>query len=106
MCFLSSSEKHSLCYKYTGLTKADPFSQYSAVAESDDKQISLYSNEKHAWVRHNLTVADWNKAPAEPPETSENFLNYVYNLSTCTLSVECSGEFSAFLLSTYEPIYI
>uniref|UniRef100_A0A672M974 Ig-like domain-containing protein n=1 Tax=Sinocyclocheilus grahami TaxID=75366 RepID=A0A672M974_SINGR len=90
LCFLSSSEKHCLHYMYTGLTKAGPFPEFSAEAESDDKQIVRYSNEKRAWERDNLTVDDWNKAPAEPPETREEFLNYLYDLSKCKLTAECS----------------
>uniref|UniRef100_A0A672RLN7 Ig-like domain-containing protein n=1 Tax=Sinocyclocheilus grahami TaxID=75366 RepID=A0A672RLN7_SINGR len=90
LCFLSSSEKHCLHYMYTGLTKAGPFPEFSAEAESDDKQIVRYSNEKHAWERDNLTVDDWNKAPAEPPETREEFLNYLYDLSKCKYSTVCS----------------
>ncbi|XP_016416544.1 zinc-alpha-2-glycoprotein-like [Sinocyclocheilus rhinocerous] len=75
---------------YTGLTKAGPFPEFIAEAESDDKQIVRYSNEKRAWERDNLTVDDWNKAPAEPPETREEFLNDLYDLSKCKLTAECS----------------
>ncbi|XP_058609903.1 HLA class I histocompatibility antigen, alpha chain E-like [Onychostoma macrolepis] len=83
-------ENHSLHYMYTGLTKAGPFPVFSAVGESDNIQIVRYSNEKQVWIRDNLTVDDWNKAPAEPPETREEFLNYLYDLSRCTPSAECS----------------
>uniref|UniRef100_A0A672LUJ0 HLA class I histocompatibility antigen, B-58 alpha chain-like n=1 Tax=Sinocyclocheilus grahami TaxID=75366 RepID=A0A672LUJ0_SINGR len=77
-------------YMYTGLTKAGPFPMFSAVGESDYIQIVRYSNEKQVWIRDNLTVDDWNKAPAELPETREEFLNYLYDLSRCLPSAECS----------------
>ncbi|XP_059411570.1 H-2 class I histocompatibility antigen, D-37 alpha chain-like [Carassius carassius] len=84
----AKEEKHFLYYTYTGLTKAGPFPVFSAEAESDDKQIAYYSNDRQAWERYNLT--DWNKAPAEPPETREALLNQLHDLSKCTLTAECS----------------
>ncbi|XP_073677624.1 zinc-alpha-2-glycoprotein-like [Garra rufa] len=83
-------KKHSLYYVYTALTKAGPFPEFTAEAESDDKQIAHYSNEKRAWERDNLTVGVWNKAPAEPPETRESFLKNLYDLAMCELSTVCS----------------
>ncbi|XP_048011284.1 major histocompatibility complex class I-related gene protein-like [Megalobrama amblycephala] len=79
-------ETHYLHYLITAKTKTDPFTVFSGVCESDDKQIAYYSNEKGVWVRRNLT--DWAKAP-EPPETREEFINLLYNLSKCTPSPEC-----------------
>uniref|UniRef100_A0A9J8ATD4 Ig-like domain-containing protein n=1 Tax=Cyprinus carpio carpio TaxID=630221 RepID=A0A9J8ATD4_CYPCA len=83
-------EKHSLYYTYTGLTKAGPFPVFTAEAESDDKQIASYNNDRQAWERYNLTVDHWNKAPAGPRETREDFLNELRDLSKCKLTAECS----------------
>lgn len=76
---------------FTALTKENIFPAFIAEAESDDKQIAYYSNEEREWIRENLT--DWTKAPAEPPETKEWFLDQLYHLINCTPSPECPGEF-------------
>ncbi|XP_067281154.1 zinc-alpha-2-glycoprotein-like, partial [Pseudorasbora parva] len=81
-------ERHYLYYRFTALTKEDKFPSFSAEAESDDKQIAHYSNEERAWVRENLT--DWTKAPKEPPESREWFLDQLYSLAKCTTSLNCS----------------
>lgn len=88
LCFLSFSEKHFLHYMYTVLTKADTRPVFSAVGESDDRQITHFSIKEQVWIRENLTVDDWNEAP-EPPETRDWFLNYQ---SKCKNHAECSGE--------------
>uniref|UniRef100_A0A671KRH4 Ig-like domain-containing protein n=1 Tax=Sinocyclocheilus anshuiensis TaxID=1608454 RepID=A0A671KRH4_9TELE len=51
-----SSEKHSLHFKFTALSKADTFPEFSAGAVADDRQIKHYSNEERDWI---LTEDDW-----------------------------------------------
>ncbi|KAF4100888.1 hypothetical protein G5714_019084 [Onychostoma macrolepis] len=91
VCYDSNAkqEKHFLHYKHTVLTKADTLPVFSAVGESDDRQITHYSIKEQVWIRENLTVDDWNEAP-EPPETRDWFLNYLYDLSECKNHAECS----------------
>uniref|UniRef100_A0A672L612 Major histocompatibility complex class I-related gene protein-like n=1 Tax=Sinocyclocheilus grahami TaxID=75366 RepID=A0A672L612_SINGR len=81
-------QKHSLHYMYTVLTKAGPFPVFSAVGESDHIQISHYSIEERVWMRENLTVDDWDKAPEGPPETKDGYLDLIRILSNCTESSE------------------
>uniref|UniRef100_A0A8C2F350 Ig-like domain-containing protein n=1 Tax=Cyprinus carpio TaxID=7962 RepID=A0A8C2F350_CYPCA len=67
----SDPEKHYIYFKFTVLSKADTFPEFSAVAVADDIQIKHYSNEERYWI---LTEDDW--------------IN-IRTLSNCT---QCSGE--------------
>ncbi|XP_077100118.1 zinc-alpha-2-glycoprotein-like [Siphateles boraxobius] len=82
-----NQERHYLRYEFTALTKTDSFPVFSAVCESDDKQIAHYSNEERVWRRENLT--DWTEAPGEPPESRDWYLDQLSKLSNCPLLAEC-----------------
>ncbi|XP_016311320.1 H-2 class I histocompatibility antigen, K-D alpha chain-like [Sinocyclocheilus anshuiensis] len=79
-------EKHSLHFKFTALSKADTFPEFSAGAVADDRQIKHYSNEERDWI---LTEDDWISAPEEPPDSRDWFLHQLNTLSNCTDS-QCS----------------
>uniref|UniRef100_A0A671KRF7 Ig-like domain-containing protein n=1 Tax=Sinocyclocheilus anshuiensis TaxID=1608454 RepID=A0A671KRF7_9TELE len=85
-----SSEKHSLHFKFTALSKADTFPEFSAGAVADDRQIKHYSNEERDWI---LTEDDWISAPEEPPDSRDWFLHQLNTLSNfyrecCSVIVE------------------
>uniref|UniRef100_A0A8C2EZ09 Immunoglobulin C1-set domain-containing protein n=1 Tax=Cyprinus carpio TaxID=7962 RepID=A0A8C2EZ09_CYPCA len=80
----SVSEKHSLYYKFTVLSKPLTFPEFSAKAVADDRQIKHYSNEERYWI---LTEDDWINAPEEPPDSRDWFLHQIRTLSNCT---QCS----------------
>uniref|UniRef100_A0A673ISE5 Ig-like domain-containing protein n=1 Tax=Sinocyclocheilus rhinocerous TaxID=307959 RepID=A0A673ISE5_9TELE len=87
-CFLNyaQQEKHSLLYKFTALSKADTFPEFSAGAVADGRQIKHYSNEKRVWI---LTEDNWTEAPEAPPDSRDWFLHQLNTLSNCTDS-QCS----------------
>ncbi|XP_051727525.1 zinc-alpha-2-glycoprotein-like isoform X1 [Ctenopharyngodon idella] len=92
LLFLSSfrdaqQEKHFLHYKFTALTKADTFPEFSAVGVCDDRQIKHCKD--RLWVRESLTVDNWTKSPANPPDHRDWFIHQLYSLSNCTNS-QCS----------------
>ncbi|XP_016102560.1 zinc-alpha-2-glycoprotein-like, partial [Sinocyclocheilus grahami] len=82
----AQQEKHSLHYKFTALSKADTFPEFSAGAVADGRQIKHYSNEERVWI---LTEDDWTEAPEEPPDSRDRFLHQLNTLSKCTDS-QCS----------------
>ncbi|XP_077100096.1 class I histocompatibility antigen, Non-RT1.A alpha-1 chain-like [Siphateles boraxobius] len=83
-----TGERHYLRYEFTVMTKTESFPVFSAVCESDDKQIAHYSNEERVfWIRENLT--DWTEAPGEPPESRDWYLDQLSKLSNCPLLAEC-----------------
>uniref|UniRef100_A0A8C1IJQ3 Ig-like domain-containing protein n=1 Tax=Cyprinus carpio TaxID=7962 RepID=A0A8C1IJQ3_CYPCA len=84
---VGSSEKHYIYYKFTVLSKADIFPEFSAVAVADDIQIKHYSNED--WIRSILTEDNWINAPEAPPDSRDWFLHQIRILSNCTDSL-CS----------------
>uniref|UniRef100_A0A8C2EXZ4 Ig-like domain-containing protein n=1 Tax=Cyprinus carpio TaxID=7962 RepID=A0A8C2EXZ4_CYPCA len=73
-----SSGKRYLHFKFTVLSKADTFPEFSAVAVADDIQIKHYSNEERYWI---LTEDDWINAPEEPPDSRDWFLHQIRTLS-------------------------
>uniref|UniRef100_A0A8C1IJN6 Uncharacterized protein n=1 Tax=Cyprinus carpio TaxID=7962 RepID=A0A8C1IJN6_CYPCA len=91
-CFLGdahqvcSSGKRYIYFKFTVLSKADTFPEFSAVAVADDRLIAHYSNEERDWI---LTEDDWINAPEEPPDSRDWFLHQIRTLSDCTDSL-CS----------------
>uniref|UniRef100_A0A673ISS2 Immunoglobulin C1-set domain-containing protein n=1 Tax=Sinocyclocheilus rhinocerous TaxID=307959 RepID=A0A673ISS2_9TELE len=93
---VAQQEKHSLHFKFTALSKADTFPEFSAVAVADGRQIKHYSNEDQSWVRSSLTEDDWTKSPAEPPDSRDWFIHQIRTLSDCT---QCSGAFNASLIN-------
>ncbi|XP_048059232.1 RT1 class I histocompatibility antigen, AA alpha chain-like [Megalobrama amblycephala] len=84
-------EKHFLHYKFTVLTKADTFPEFSAVGVCDDRQIKHYSNEGGVWKKEkDLTVDDWIAGvPKEPYESRDWYKDQLKTLSNCTNS-QCS----------------
>ncbi|XP_026088278.1 H-2 class I histocompatibility antigen, K-K alpha chain-like isoform X2 [Carassius auratus] len=81
-CFLDAQrEKHYIHYKFTALSRADTFPEFSAVAVTDDRQIKHYSNEEGHWI---LTEDDWINAPEAPPDSRDWFLHQLNTLSNCT----------------------
>ncbi|XP_016102549.1 HLA class I histocompatibility antigen, B-58 alpha chain-like [Sinocyclocheilus grahami] len=90
MVSIFHTEKHYLHYMFTIMIKSDTLLVFSAVGESDHIQISHYSIEERVWMRENLTVDDWDKAPEGPPETRDWYLDLIRILSNCTESSELS----------------
>nr|BAK57369.1 MHC class I protein [Carassius langsdorfii] len=82
-CFLNDAqqEKHYIHYKFTALSRADTFPEFSAVAVADDRQIAHYSNEERDWI---LTEDDWINPPEAPPDSRDWFLHQLNSLSNCT----------------------
>ncbi|XP_048059228.1 patr class I histocompatibility antigen, B-2 alpha chain-like isoform X2 [Megalobrama amblycephala] len=86
-CCLSDAhqEKHFLHYKFTVLTKADTFPEFSAEVVADDRQIKHFSDEEKVWI---LTEDDWTEPP-DPPDSRNWFLHQIRTLTNCTNS-QCS----------------
>ncbi|XP_048059220.1 class I histocompatibility antigen, Non-RT1.A alpha-1 chain-like isoform X2 [Megalobrama amblycephala] len=78
-------EKHFLHYKFTVLTKADTFPEFSAVGVCDDRQIKHFSDEERLWI---LTEDDWTEPP-DPPDSRDWFIHQIRTLTNCTNS-QCS----------------
>ncbi|XP_051727528.1 H-2 class I histocompatibility antigen, K-Q alpha chain-like [Ctenopharyngodon idella] len=78
-------EKHFLHYKFTVLTKADTFPEFSAEVVADDRQIKHFSDEERVWI---LTEDDWTEPP-DPPDSRDWFIHQIRTLSNCTNS-QCS----------------
>ncbi|XP_067268141.1 zinc-alpha-2-glycoprotein-like isoform X2 [Chanodichthys erythropterus] len=87
-CFICSSEKHFLHYKFTVLTKADTFPEFSAVIVADDRRIKHFSDEERVWI---LTEYDWTEAPKDPPDSRDWFIHQIRTLTNCTNS-QCSDH--------------
>ncbi|XP_067281155.1 H-2 class I histocompatibility antigen, L-D alpha chain-like [Pseudorasbora parva] len=93
LCFLmflsplsdALKERHFLHYKFTVLTRADTFPEFSAVCVCDDRQISHFSDEERVWIR----AENWTKAPGEPSDHRDWFIHQIRTLSDCTDS-QCS----------------
>ncbi|XP_048059142.1 patr class I histocompatibility antigen, B-2 alpha chain-like [Megalobrama amblycephala] len=79
-------EKHFLHYKFTALTKADTFPEFSAVVVADDRQIKHYNNEERVWI---LTENDDWTEPSDPPDDRDRFIHQIRTLTNCTNS-QCS----------------
>ncbi|XP_052388717.1 zinc-alpha-2-glycoprotein isoform X2 [Carassius gibelio] len=77
----AQQEDHYLHFKFTALSKADTFPEFSAVAVADDRQIKHYSNEERDWI---LTADNWINPPEEPPDSRDWFLHQLKSLSNCT----------------------
>ncbi|KAK9958173.1 hypothetical protein ABG768_012347 [Culter alburnus] len=78
-------EKHFLHYKFTVLTKADTFPEFSAEVVADDRQIKHFSNEERVWI---LSEDDWTEPP-DPPDPRKWILHQIRTLTNCTNS-QCS----------------
>ncbi|XP_048011261.1 zinc-alpha-2-glycoprotein-like [Megalobrama amblycephala] len=78
-------EKHFLHYKFTVLTKADTFPEFSAEGVCDDRQIKHYNNEERVWI---LTEDDWTEPP-DPSDSRDWFIHQIRTLTNCTNS-QCS----------------
>ncbi|XP_067281539.1 zinc-alpha-2-glycoprotein-like isoform X3 [Pseudorasbora parva] len=78
-------ERHFLHYKFTVLTRADTFPEFSAEAVFDDRRISHYSDEERVWIR----AEGWTEAPGEPSDVKDWFIHQIRTLSDCTDS-QCS----------------
>ncbi|CAM4640304.1 unnamed protein product [Leuciscus chuanchicus] len=74
-------EKHFLHYKFTALTKSDPFPEFSAEALVDDRRIKHFSDEGQVWI---LTEEDWTNTPEDPADRKDWFLHQIKTLSNCT----------------------
>ncbi|XP_067281156.1 E3 SUMO-protein ligase ZBED1-like [Pseudorasbora parva] len=79
------AERHFLHYKFTALTKADTFPEFSAEAVFDDRRISHFSDEERVWIQ----AEDWTEAPPDPPDHRDWFIHQIRTLSDCTDS-QCS----------------
>ncbi|XP_067217472.1 zinc-alpha-2-glycoprotein-like [Chanodichthys erythropterus] len=86
--FLSDAqeEKHFLHYKFTALSKADTFPEFSAVGVCDDRRIKHFSDEERVWI---LTEDDWTEPPPDPPDSRDWFIHQIRTLTNCTNS-QCS----------------
>ncbi|ROJ01476.1 Class I histocompatibility antigen, B alpha chain [Anabarilius grahami] len=82
-CF--TKEKHFLHYKFTVLTKADIFPEFSAVVVADGRRIKHFSDEERVWIKDD----DWTEPPKDPPDSSKWFIRQIRTLSNCTNS-QCS----------------
>ncbi|RXN02417.1 major histocompatibility complex class I-related gene protein-like [Labeo rohita] len=82
-------KKRCLHFKFTALSKTNPFPEFSAVAIFDDRRVVHYNNKSKSWVRESLTEDDWTKSPAEPPGSRDWFIHQMKTLSNCGYS-ECS----------------
>ncbi|XP_067281153.1 patr class I histocompatibility antigen, B-2 alpha chain-like [Pseudorasbora parva] len=78
-------ERHFLYYKFTVLTRAGTFPEFSAVCVCDDRRISHFSNEERVWIG----AEDWTEAPPDPPDHRDWFIHQIRTLSDCTDS-QCS----------------
>ncbi|XP_048059145.1 major histocompatibility complex class I-related gene protein-like [Megalobrama amblycephala] len=78
--------KHFLHYKFTVLTKADTFPEFSAEGVYNDRQIKYFSNEERVWI---LTEDDWTEPPKDPPDSRNWFIHQIRTLTNCTNS-QCS----------------
>ncbi|ROJ01474.1 H-2 class I histocompatibility antigen, K-B alpha chain [Anabarilius grahami] len=78
-------QKHFLHYKFTVLTKADTFPEFSAVGVCDDRWIKHFSDEERVWI---LTEVDWTEPP-DPPDSRDWFIHQIRTLTNCTNS-QCS----------------
>ncbi|XP_048059169.1 H-2 class I histocompatibility antigen, alpha chain-like isoform X1 [Megalobrama amblycephala] len=78
-------EKHFLYYKFTVLTKADTFPEFSAEVVADDRRIKHFSDEERVWI---LTEDDWTEPP-DPPDSRNWFIHQIRTLTNCTNS-QCS----------------
>ncbi|XP_048059144.1 H-2 class I histocompatibility antigen, alpha chain-like [Megalobrama amblycephala] len=81
-----STEKHFLHYKFTVLTKADTFPEFSAEVVADDRRIKHYNNEERVWI---LTEDDRTEPPKDPPDSRDWFIHQIRTLTNCTNS-QCS----------------
>ncbi|XP_051727527.1 patr class I histocompatibility antigen, B-2 alpha chain-like [Ctenopharyngodon idella] len=79
-------ERHFLHYKFTVLTKADTFPEFSAEVVADDRQIKHYSNEERVWI---LTEDDRTKASKDPPDSRKWFIRQIRTLTNC-IDSQCS----------------
>ncbi|KAK9958175.1 hypothetical protein ABG768_012349 [Culter alburnus] len=79
-------EKHFLHYKFTTLTKADTFPEFSAEVVADDRRVKHFNNEERAWI---LTEDDWTEPPKDPPDSRNWFIHQIRTLTNCTNS-QCS----------------
>ncbi|XP_048059229.1 zinc-alpha-2-glycoprotein-like isoform X1 [Megalobrama amblycephala] len=78
-------EKHFLHYKFTVLTKADTFPEFSAVIVADDRQIKHFSDEERVWI----LTEDQTEPPKDPPDSRKWFIRQIRTLTNCTNS-QCS----------------
>ncbi|XP_067281535.1 patr class I histocompatibility antigen, B-2 alpha chain-like isoform X2 [Pseudorasbora parva] len=78
-------ERHFLYYKFTVLTRAGTFPEFSAVCVCDDRRISHFSNKERVWIG----AEDWTEAPPDPPDPRDWFIHQIRTLSDCTDS-QCS----------------
>ncbi|KAK9958176.1 hypothetical protein ABG768_012350, partial [Culter alburnus] len=95
------SEKHSVYYRFTVLTKADPFPPFSAVGVCDDREFAHYSNEAGGWIkapahfkrnRINVNKHDRTEPLPEPGESRDWYKDLLRTLSNCTNSFPRCSE--------------
>ncbi|XP_048059226.1 major histocompatibility complex class I-related gene protein-like [Megalobrama amblycephala] len=77
-------EKHFLHYKFTVLTKADTFPEFSAEVVADDRRIKQFNNEERVWI-----LTEDQTEPPDPPDTRDWFIRQIRTLTNCTNS-QCS----------------
>ncbi|XP_067267068.1 major histocompatibility complex class I-related gene protein-like [Chanodichthys erythropterus] len=82
-------EKHSVYYRFTVLTTADPFPPFSAVGVCDDREFAHYSNEVETWLKPNVNKHDGIEPLAEPYDPRDWYKDLLKTLSNCTHS-HCS----------------
>ncbi|ROJ01475.1 H-2 class I histocompatibility antigen, L-D alpha chain [Anabarilius grahami] len=79
-------QKHFLHYKFTVLTKADTFPEFSAEVAADGRRIKHFSDDERVWI---LTEDDWTEPPKDPPGSRNWFIHQIRTLTNCTNS-QCS----------------
>ncbi|XP_067267069.1 zinc-alpha-2-glycoprotein-like [Chanodichthys erythropterus] len=82
-------QRHHVYYRFTVLTKADPFPPFSAVGIYDDKQITYFCNEVENWISANVIKHDRTEPLPEPFESRDWYKDLLNTLSNCTNS-QCS----------------
>ncbi|XP_026087252.1 H-2 class I histocompatibility antigen, K-K alpha chain-like [Carassius auratus] len=67
-------ERHHFYYRFTVLSKAEIFPEFTAEAVSDDRQISHYNNEAEEWKGETLIEYPGLEAPGEPSQQAHNVI--------------------------------
>uniref|UniRef100_A0A9J8BN21 MHC class I-like antigen recognition-like domain-containing protein n=1 Tax=Cyprinus carpio carpio TaxID=630221 RepID=A0A9J8BN21_CYPCA len=80
-------ERHHFYYRYTVLTKADKFPNFTAEAVADDRRMRHYNTEAEDWIGVNLIEYDGIKPLPEPYEPRDWYKDQLKILSNCT---QCS----------------
>ncbi|KAL1254932.1 hypothetical protein QQF64_012993 [Cirrhinus molitorella] len=79
-------ERHHFYYRFTVLSKAYNFSDFTAEAVADDRRMSHYNTETEDWIRVNQIEYDGTEPLPEPYEPRDWYKDQLNILSNCTNS--------------------